>query len=279
MVSGSTKLYCYSQYKNQPKQHGGWLQNKARGAQQHSADTTANPHLVFKSLINSWKENLPRAHKTSINCFWITKFLSCRSCQVRAHTWAPLPCSIHWALSLGCLTSLALRGPSLASSVFPGGIFDAFSVCLFPFFSVVSGFICIPLTSVPPRAAVGFYTSHVTPGQLQAAVWDPLSDFDRRGLSPLHPRPSSSPCSAGVSSSSRKHRRSWGSSREHEDRDYSKNVLCVTTRAESSTNAESMLPLFQLLTKHIRDNPSGDVTISSSTLPDFYLLFFLTRLT
>lgn len=36
-----------------------------------------------------------------------------------------------------------------------------------------------------------------------------------------------------------------------------------------------MLPFpFQLLTKHIGDNPSGDVTISSSTLPEFCLLFF-----
>lgn len=65
---------------------------------------------------------------------------------------------------------------------------------------------------------------------------------------------------------------------EHKDRDYSKNAVCVTTQAESSANAESTLP-FQLLTKHIGDNPSGDITISSSTLPDFYLLFFLTCLT
>lgn len=56
---------------------------------------------------------------------------------------------------------------------------------------------------------------------------------------------------------------------------YSKNAECVATRAESLTLAESTFPfLFQLLTKYIRDNPSGDVTISSSTLPDFYLLFF-----
>lgn len=112
----------------------GWFQNKTRGAQQHSSDTTANLHLVFESLMNSWKENLPRAHKTSINSFWITKSPSCSSCQVRAHTWATLPCSIHWALSHRCLTSLVLRGPSLAFSMFPAGIFDAFSVCLFPFF-------------------------------------------------------------------------------------------------------------------------------------------------
>lgn len=191
----------------------GWFQNKTRGAQQHSSDTTANLHLVFESLMNSWKENLPRAHKTSINSFWITKSLSCSSCQVRAHTWATLPCSIHWALSLRCLTSLVLRGPSLAFSVFPAGIFDAFSVCLFPFFSFISGYLCIPLTSVPPREAAGFYTSNVTPGQLQAQLWDPLSGYDRQGRSPLHPRPNSSPCSMGISSSSRKHRRSWGSTR------------------------------------------------------------------
>lgn len=48
-------------------------------------------------------------------------------------------------------------------------------------------------------------------------------------------------------------------------------MLCVTTRADSSINAESTFPfLFQLLIDHMGNNPIGDVTISSSSLPDFF---------
>lgn len=169
MLTGSTTLYCYSQYKNQPKQH--WAASKTK---QEVLSSTALTQLIFKSLINSQKENLPTAHETPINSFWITKSLSCGSCQVRSR-------SIHWAL---CLTSLAFRGPSCVGLLYVSwGDFRCIFHVFIPFF--FHSYLDTS-ASLSPQRSCWVLHSNVTPGQLQAEVWGPLSSFDRLGLSPPH---------------------------------------------------------------------------------------------
>lgn len=189
MLTGSTTLYCYSQYKNQPKQH--WAASKTK---QEVLSSTALTQLIFKSLINSQKENLPTAHETPINSFWITKSLSCGSCQVRSR-------SIHWAL---CLTSLAFRGPSCVGLLYVswGDFHCIFHVFIPFFFSLISGYICIPLTS---EKLLGFTLQCDTRA---APSWSVRSFIKFWQARTFTSPPSSPPCSVGISSSIRKHRRS-----------------------------------------------------------------------
>lgn len=175
--------------------------------------------------------------------------------------------------SVGYLTSQAFGGPSLAFSMLPGEVFDIFSMRLIIFSLFLSGYICIGLNPIPYREVVGSFTFPIQhPGNSNT-----LPGYNKIILSPLHPRASSSTWSL-ASSSLTESTRDLEPNQGARGRDYTRNAACRTTRADSSINAESTFPfLFQLLTDRMGDNPIGDVTISSSSRPDFF--FFLTCLT